>query len=235
MRLLLPVCLAPCASLLLLACGNVTPEEDVLACDDVAGVLACNTFEAEDPLWTTLVDRGVAVLDESDPGDGAKALRATVAIGGGKAVRTRALETVDRYYARFLANLPTTADATGLSLMHLGEPVAPYLGISIEVSAGMLGVGVQPADVYAYPTPMPRDRWVCLELELVVSETGGRVILRADGATVLDRSGIDTRPAAGIGDLEVGLTYVAPEATAGTTVQIDEVVVAREPLPACPQ
>lgn len=219
---------------LLAACGDVKDEEDVLSCGDVEGEVACNTFEADDPAWTTLTMGGVAVVDESDSISGTKSLRATVAAGGTKAVRTRGIEMSERYYARFHARIPDGGNTAGLSLLHLGEPVAPFLGTNVEVAGGMLGAAVQSGDVYVYPSPMPVGRWVCLELELVVSDTGGRVIVRADGTTVVDRDGIDTRPDGGMGDLEVGLSYVAPETTTDTTVLIDDVVVARSPLAGCP-
>jgi hypothetical protein len=218
---------------LLAACGDVKQEEDVLSCGDVEGELACNTFEAEDPQWNTLTMGGVAVLDESDSISGNKSLRATVAAGGGKAVRTRGVTSSERYYARFHAKVPDGGNTSGLSLLHLGEPTEPFLGTNVEVAGGMLGAAVQSGDVYVYPTPMPVGRWVCLELELVVSDTGGRVIVRLDGTTVVDRDAIDTRPAAPIGDLEVGLSYVAPETAVDTTVLIDDVVVATQPLAGC--
>jgi hypothetical protein len=224
----LPMVLLPCA---LAACGNVEEPVDVLDCGEVSGLLACNTFEADDPAWTTIENGGVATLDDRDASGGTKALRAQVAVMGGKAVRTRGVESADRYYARFFAKIPAGVDTAGIALLHLGEPVEPYLGTNVEIADGKLGIAVHSAEVYEYPSPMPVDRWTCLELELVVSETGGRVILRADGQTITDRNGIDTRPAGGIGDVEVGLSYVA--ATGGATALIDDVVIAREPLPAC--
>ena len=78
---------------------------------------------------------------------------------------------------------------------------------------------------------LPRDEWMCLELELLVSETGGRAVLRADGATVVDRSGIDTRPAGAIGHLAGGISYAG---AAGAGALVDDVVVASEPLASCP-
>jgi hypothetical protein len=190
------VAIAAVSGLFVAACGSITEPEDVLDCGAVEGLLACNTFEAEDPAWTTLVDGGVVVLDDSDASGGMKSLHATVAVGGGKAVRARSLGASDRYYAKFHLNLPTGADATGMSILHLGEAVAPFAGTNVEIAAGNLGVGVSTANVFDYPTPMPRDRWVCVELELVASDTGGRVIVRADGALVTDRTAIDTRPTA---------------------------------------
>lgn len=221
------------AMLPLAACGDVKDEPDVLSCGDVEGELACNTFEAEDPAWTTLTMGGVAVIDESDSISGDKSLRATVAAGGGKAVRTRGVTSSERYYARFHAKIPDGGDTGGLSLFHLGEPTEPFLGTNVEVAGGMVGAAVQSGDVYLYPAPMPVGRWVCFDLELVVSDTGGRVIVRLDGTTIVDRDAIDTRPAAAIGDLEVGLSYVSPTATADSTVLVDDVVVATQPLAGC--
>lgn len=227
------VVIAAVGGLFVAACGSITGPEDVLDCGAVDGLLACNTFEADDPAWTTVVDRGVVVLDDADASGGMKSLHATVAVGGGKAARARSLGATDRYYAKFHLNLPTGADATGMSILHLGEAMPPFEGTNVEIAAGNLGVGVSTAGVFDYPMAMPRDRWVCVELELVASDTGGRVILRADGALVTDRTAVDTRPASPFGDVEIGLSYVAAEAASGTTVLVDDLVVASAPLPSC--
>lgn len=227
------VAFAVVAGLGLAACSQVNPPADVLDCEAVEGVLACSTFEADDPPWTPVVDRGVIVLDDVEPSGGRKSLHPTVAVGGGKAAWARSLAPVDHYYARFQLRVPTAADGTGLAVLHLGEAVAPFDGTNVEIAGGNLGVGVATAGVFAYPAPVPRDRWVCVELELEVSDTAGHVIVRADGAPVVDRAGIDTLPAGGFGDVEVGLSYVAPEAASGTTVLIDDLAIASQPLAPC--
>jgi hypothetical protein len=210
----------------LTACGSVEEAEpdDTLDCTAVDGALACNSFESDDPEWMRSERDGIAVLDAS-------ALRAQVSAMGGKAVRAHSLAPVDRYYARFRANIPPGADTTGIALLHIGEASGMYLGTNVEIGGGKLGLAIQSANVYEYPLDVPADHWMCLELELVISETGGRAILRADGATVVDRSGLDTRPAGGIGQLEVGISYAG---AAGAQALVDDVVVAGEPLPSCP-
>ena len=216
---------------LLAGCGEVEKDPDAaMSCAGIAGVLACNNFEAEDPAWTKLETNGSAALDATAAFTGEKALLASVTAVGGKAVRTRGIEMADRYYAKLYAKIPADSDATGIALLHIGETSGQYLGTNVEISNGMLGAAVQSANLYEYPATVARDKWLCLELDLVISETAGRVIVRADGTTVLDRSAIDTKPVGAIGDLEVGISYAG---AANTRVMIDDVVVAREPLPAC--
>jgi hypothetical protein len=219
------------AAALLVGCGEVERDPDAaMSCAGIVGVLACNNFETEDPAWTEFETSGTAALNATDAFTGAKALLATVTAVGGKAVRTRGIEASDRYYAKLYAKISADSDATGIALLHLGETSGQYLGTNIEIGGGMLGVAVQSANLYEYPAAIARDQWMCLELDLVVSETAGRVIVRADGTTVLDRGAIDTKPAGAIGDLEVGISYAGG---ANTKVLIDDVVVAREPLQPC--
>ena len=45
---------AAVGGLFVAACGSITEPEDVLDCGAVDGLLACNTFEADDPAWTTV-------------------------------------------------------------------------------------------------------------------------------------------------------------------------------------
>lgn len=215
----------------LAGCGAVdNPDDGALDCASITGVLACNNFEAEIAPWTKIETNGLTALDESDAVTGKRSLSAAVSATGGKAVRTRGIESVDRYYARFNAKLPAGSNTTGVALLHLGETSGTFLGTNVEISSGMLGVAVQSANLYEYPMAMPIDQWICLELDLVVSETAGRAILRANGTAIFDRSAIDTRPTGAIGDLEVGISYAG---AAGAKALIDDVVVAREPLAAC--
>jgi hypothetical protein len=219
------------AAALLAGCGEVEKDPDAaMSCAGIAGVIACNNFETEDPGWTKLETNGTATLDPTTAFTGEKALLATVAAVGGKAVRTRGIDMADRYYAKFFAKVPADSDTTGIALLHIGETSGQYLGTNVEISNGMLGAAVQSANLYDYPAAITRDKWLCLELDLVISETAGRVIVRSDGTTVLDRGAIDTKPVGAVGDLEVGISYAG---AANTKVLIDDVVVAREPLPAC--
>jgi hypothetical protein len=225
----------------LVACGEVKSDDDDidappggLTCGEASGELACHTFEGEDPAWMPLTAGGVAVIDASDAAGGESSLRATVAAGGTKAVRSRSVSAADRYYSRFWAKVPTGSNTSGLSILRLGEPVEPFLGVNVEIAGGMLGAAVQTGNVYVYPTPMPIGQWVCLEFELLVNDTGGRVVVRMDGTTVVDRDALDTRPAGGVGDVEIGLSYVDPTATSESVVLVDDLVVARDPLPSCP-
>ncbi len=167
MRHLLPVALVMFV-VPLAACGEVAEPVDVLDCGEVDGLLACHTFEDDDPEWTSDERDGVAVLDDRDAAAGVRALRAQVSAMGGKAVRARALPAIDRYHVRFRAKIPGAADTTGIALLHLGEASGMYLGTNVEIAGGKLGLAVQSASVYEYPVDVAIDRWMCLELELLV-------------------------------------------------------------------
>lgn len=212
-------------------CGEVEKDPDApMSCVGIPGVLACNNFEAEDPAWTKLEVNGSALLSATDAITGEQALAATVTATGGKAVRTRGIATMDRYYAKFYAKIPADSDTTGIALMHIGETTGQYLGTNIEISNGSLGTAIQSANIYEYPATFVRDKWMCLELDLTISDTAGRVQVKMDGVVVVDKNAVDTKPQNAVGDLEVGISYAG---AASTKVMIDDVVVASSPLPAC--
>lgn len=212
-------------------CGEVEESNQPFDCSSVAGLIACNTFEAAPSGgWTKLEMNGTAVIDAGEAYTGKSSLSTTVNAMGGKAVFTTGIAAADRYYAKLYAFVPADSDKTGAAFMHLGETSGMYLGTNVEISGGMIGTAIQSASVYEYPAAMPVDRWVCLELDLTISDAAGRVLIRADGTTVVDKTNVDTKPAGAIGDLEVGNSYAGG---ANTRVLIDDVVVAREPLPPC--
>lgn len=229
-----------CPSLLLTAtglaalgsgCGEVEKDPDApMSCVGIPGVLACNNFEEEDPAWTKLEVNGSALLSATTAYTGEQALSATVAATGGKAVRTRGIAAADRYYAKLYAKVPADSDTTGIALLHIGETTGDYLGTNIEISTGSLGTAIQSAGIYDYPATFVRDKWMCLELDLTISDTAGRVQVKMDGVVVVDKNAVDTKPENAVGDLEVGVSYAG---AANTKVLIDDVVVAREPLPPC--
>lgn len=212
-------------------CGEVEESNQPFDCSSVAGLIACNTFEAAPSGgWTKLEMNGTAVIDAGEAYTGESSLSTTVNAMGGKAVFTTAIAAADRYYAKLYAFVPSDSDKTGAAFMHLGETSGMFLGTNVEISGGMIGTAIQSASVYEYPAAMPLDRWVCLELDVTISDAAGRVLVRADGTTVVDKTNVDTKPAGAIGDLEVGNSYAG---AADTRVLIDDVVVAREPLPPC--
>jgi hypothetical protein len=93
----LPAALAAALASGLGACGSVDSNSgDALNCSTITTALACNNFEAEDPMWTKIETNGLTALDESDPYTGKRALSAQVSATGGKAVRTRGIDAVDR-------------------------------------------------------------------------------------------------------------------------------------------
>ncbi len=212
-------------------CGEVEEGDPPFDCNSVAGLIACNTFEAAPSGgWTKLEVSGTAVIATDESATGKSSLSTTVNAIGGKAVFTTGIAAADRYYAKLHVFVPSDSDKTGAAFIHLGETSGMFFGTNVELSGGMIGTAIQSASVYKYPAAMPLDRWVCLELDLTISDAAGRVVIRTDGTTVVDETNVDTKPTGAIGDLEVGNSYAGG---ANTRVLIDDVVVAREPLPPC--
>lgn len=99
-----------------------------------------------------------------------------------------------------------------------------------EVAGGedLVGGGVVPVSNIA----LPRGTWPCVTLAVTLGETAGSATVGLDGASVFTVSGVDTVPAGGISNGNVGVLYVAPSTAAGEA-WFDDVAFGASPLP-CP-
>lgn len=75
---------------------------------------------------------------------------------------------------------------------------------------------------------VPRDRWMCVELRLEVSNPG-RATLFLDDVSIAEVSGIDAAPAQGYNRVNVGLPWT-DETQGNTRVFVDELVLDNKPI-----
>jgi hypothetical protein len=88
---------------------------------------------------------------------------------------------------------------------------------------------------------LPADRWVCLELDIDIASTGGEIRMRCNDREIARVADIPTQLEGGYAGVDVGQAYLAAGQASGTTLYVDDVVVAAgavgcgasEPLPAC--
>jgi hypothetical protein len=137
-------------------------------------------------------------------------------------------------HARAFVYLPRFAVSRFVGLLELrrADDWTGTQKISVDLVQGdALQLSIRTADrtLVGPAAAFPRERWVCLELAIDVSEApgAGSVEARVDGAPVVRSPlGLDTRPTDGYGDFLFGLVG----ADAGGEVWMDDVVLDDVPI-----
>lgn len=135
-------------------------------------------------------------------------------------------------WARFWAYVDSANVVQESSLFAVNEGVPPYGGTSLLLNDSGLAVYTSGGTgTYLSGVPMPRDRWVCLSMHVVVGPMG-TIDVSLDGASVV--SGVaDTRLPAGVNNASVGITYTGSAQTPPLSYAIDDVAITIDgtPLP----
>ncbi len=139
-------------------------------------------------------------------------------------------------YARFYAYIPSGFTAVLADFLYMGSTTDPYDGMYVGISAAEsmnlyfdMGTYYVQSGVDAFP----RDRWMCIQVHLGLSDSSGTAELRVDGAVIASDSGIDTLPAGGYTDLSAGIVYTDPTQSKAQ-VYLDDLAVGTSPLPCDP-
>jgi hypothetical protein len=140
-------------------------------------------------------------------------------------------------YARFLLRVPRTARVTAINVFAFTEPLDDAID---EITVNMLDadkldlfvLGTS-ARFFSAASAFARDDFQCVEVLLQVDDTAGRARIEVDNVAVLTAEGFDTALPAGIGRFALGIDYTGLDQP-GTTVEIDDFVLAREELAGCP-
>jgi hypothetical protein len=134
------------------------------------------------------------------------------------------LSTHGRLAIRFWQWIPSAASMEHINFVTL-QDTASLEEISVHAFGDDLSVWRDMPPARGYRGPMlPRDRWHCVELEIVVDDTNGSLVLRLDGAQVAFDSAIDTRPTtAGFNHISIGLPWTDFANQGAATVYYDDV------------
>jgi GH35 family endo-1,4-beta-xylanase len=138
-------------------------------------------------------------------------------------------------YMRTYVYLPAAVMADGVTLFGPGENALPYHGVTVALTTGgKLALSESTANRFAASTTvLPRDRWTCLGLKIVVNGTAGSAVLSMNNTAVLTDTGFNTAPAGGYANVNFGVLF-APANAPGVTVYFDEVAASTQPLPCDP-
>jgi hypothetical protein len=78
-------------------------------------------------------------------------------------------------------------------------------------------------------TPIVRERWTCVELDVIVDDAVGSLEMRIDGVTKVMATSIDTRLTNDFRVLVLGLPYAEYPGQGAITVYFDDVYLGRQP------
>jgi hypothetical protein len=114
-----------------------------------------------------------------------------------------------------------SAAGSGVSIYTFNENLAVFRRTGSE-TGGITG------------PPLPKDGWHCVELALVVADSGGRIALHVDGQNVIDQTNLDTLPTGGFDRLNVGIPFSGSAQVGPATVYLDDIVVDVTPIGCAP-
>ena len=77
--------------------------------------------------------------------------------------------------------------------------------------------------------PIVRERWTCVELDVIVDDVAGSLEMRIDGVTEAMATSIDTRLTNSYRVLQLGLPYADYPGQGAITVYFDDVYLGRQP------
>lgn len=139
-----------------------------------------------------------------------------------------AITTGDLYVRQYMW-LPSSVAITGqISLVVIGNGTSPYPATFFYLDGAQLVINTDGNPVYGVDT-LPRDRWVCAEMQIQISATNGFVKVTFDGIPALQTPAIDTDVAGGYTNIDVGVHY-ATDTQGPASLWIDDIVVDTNPI-----
>lgn len=210
---------------------------DPTICDEVDS-LFCADFEGSNVLegWSFEIDDSTGAVERTEVPvfRGAGAMHAYVTVAGASARAGVNITPVasGNLHLRFYAFVPAAVALQETAVITLNNATPPYYQIGLILSAdNPLVFASQTGDAWRGPVAFPRDRWVCVEMEVGVSETDGRVVVRVDGDPQIGVMTADTLPGTGIEQLTAGVQGYGMQ-TEPTEIYLDEIVLS-DALVAC--
>jgi hypothetical protein len=208
-------------------------------CDAYRDALACSGFEKPDLSdWTSVVVENEAHIEQSEARarDGRGALHAESAGSKSAAVVAREFEPVKdgSLYLREYLFVPDGLPSKTINILFLGDYATPdpFKGVDFNLEDGALSTyvpGNNPDRFTSTTLVIPRDRWFCLQVDMIVSPDAGALTMRVDGEIGLEQKDMNTRPAAGVHLLRTGVDWSSEQADP-FEFYVDDLVLSTEPV-----
>lgn len=187
------------------------PLPTAISCANVPGVLVCDSFSGSStgPQVSTVLE-----------GDGQLTtvngfVTATAHTTSSRAVVQALFSapiTSGPVYMRFSMYVPSQVNILGLNVANLGNPERELdFGLDLNfVEGGVVQVYGASGD-YRVDAPtsyvLPRDRWLCMRLDITSVGNTGAFRVTIDGEQVVAASGLDTLPSGGVTGAAVGVDW----------------------------
>ncbi|HVW26712.1 MAG TPA: hypothetical protein VHC69_15195 [Polyangiaceae bacterium] len=205
------------------------------SCKAYAGAIFCSGFERPDLSdWTQEIVDGNAHVEQTEQRayDGNGALHAGSTGEQSTAVVAKQFAPVKSgdLYLRAHLYVPGGLPTKTMNVFFLGDFASPdpFKGIDFNLEDGALSTYVPQDDPQRFTSTtltIPRDRWFCFQVHVVVSDGAGALTILVDGNTALDEQGMNTRPDAGIHLLRAGIDWSSMQ-TEPFDFYVDDLVLA---------
>ncbi len=227
------------AVVLVSACGRLDFETsasvlDDTICDEIDGLLLCEALDGNSSLPTVNASepstltfdtsrryRGSASQHSHTEGSYAVAWRLGQRLGR---------ITADDIHARWYMYVPSSITQP-IASTHLVEDTMPYHGVVFGVNNGMPEVVYTGSGGAQGAALMPRDRWTCVQVHIVVHPTAGLIETWIDGVPSARVDALNTLPAAGYNNVHIGHFSGGSQHSEVADVWTDELAVGTFPIP----
>jgi len=215
---------------------------DAMTTWDCASAIFCDGFDDTSlPPWADLSVEGAGSVGQSssEAYRGARSCRSQISNGTDRAsavADTLGAISSGTLYLRAWYYLPSADTLTDVAFAILQEGAPPWHHVSFSATTGnnnALWVDGPDVQVRDTTSPIPRDTWFCLQVQIDVDDSAGAVTSWIDGVVSASATDLDTRPGAGYSLLLVGIPW-STGAQGPFTLYTDEVAVDTSPIPCDP-
>ncbi|HUS29086.1 MAG TPA: hypothetical protein VMZ53_11265 [Kofleriaceae bacterium] len=136
--------------------------------------------------------------------------------------------TTGELFVRQYMWLPSSVASSQVSLIVTGNGATPFPSTFMFLLGPELVISTD-TNSFSTPDVLPRDRWVCFEMQTHIDPTAGFVKITFDGSTAFQTPLTDTDVAGGYTNVDVGVHY-ATDTQPAVSLWIDDVVVDTNPI-----
>jgi hypothetical protein len=208
------------------------------SCNAHSSALVCSGFEQPDLSdWSiVLVDNAQVEQSTARVHSGNGSLLAQSKGQKSTAVVSKEFPAITQgeLFLRAFLYVPDAQPTKTMNILFLGDYATPdpFRGVDFNLEDGALSTyvpGNQPDRFTSTTLVIPRDRWFCLQIQMTVSPTAGALTMRVDGEIGLEQKNVNTRPAAGVHLLRMGIDWSSGQ-TEPFEFSVDDLVLATTPV-----
>jgi hypothetical protein len=213
--------------------GDASALDDTI-CDEIAGLLLCEPLDGTASLPTVHAFppntlefdtsrryRGLASQHSHTETSSSVAWRLGQRLGR---------ITTGDLHARWYMYMPSSITQP-IASIHLLEDTMPFHGVAFGVNNGRPEVAYTGGGTAASSAPMPRDRWTCVQVHVLVDPSAGLVEFWIDGVLSGRVDALNTLPATGYNNVHIGHFSGGAPHTEIADVWTDEVAIGTFPIP----